>query len=105
MTVCEIVKAWLIENGYDALAGDDCGCHVEGLAPCGNISGDCVAGWWDEGIGMAVPGKMPDTEERLEQIRAEFRASGERVDALIDEALQGGDDAPRRPGPAMRRGD
>jgi hypothetical protein len=35
MMVIEIVKKYLKENGFDGLVGDDCGCGIEDLAPCG----------------------------------------------------------------------
>jgi hypothetical protein len=41
----EIVLKWLLENGYDGLAGEECGCSVYDFAPCGCIDlNECVAG-------------------------------------------------------------
>jgi hypothetical protein len=40
MTVYEIVRDWLAENGYDALRGGGCGCL---LADMPDLS--CVASW------------------------------------------------------------
>ena len=35
MTVKDIIEKYLKENGYDGLAGDECGCGMDdGLAPC-----------------------------------------------------------------------
>lgn len=34
MTVAEIVKAYLVKNGYDGLCTEDCGCGVDNLFPC-----------------------------------------------------------------------
>ncbi|MDY0339887.1 MAG: hypothetical protein RBS17_01565 [Coriobacteriia bacterium] len=47
-TVTEIVRQWLRENGYDGLCfrngGEECGCHTDTLAPCGEpFPRDCVA--------------------------------------------------------------
>ena len=43
--VREIVCAWLKERSYEGLAGDECGCGIENLMPCGGCSEDgCVAG-------------------------------------------------------------
>ena len=33
-TIREIAKQWLTQNGYEGLAGDDCGCEVDDLMPC-----------------------------------------------------------------------
>jgi hypothetical protein len=35
MKIQEIVKVWLIDNGYDGLAGEECGCGIDDLMPCG----------------------------------------------------------------------
>lgn len=45
MTVHEIVKKYLIENGYDGLYTDDCGCLVEDLMPCSCDCSYCNAGY------------------------------------------------------------
>ncbi len=47
MTVIEIVKKHLVDNGYDGLVEDDanCGCDIESLAPCDQIGENCVAGY------------------------------------------------------------
>jgi hypothetical protein len=40
MTIREIVADWLKSHGYDGLycgeVGDECGCHLDDFAPCGN---------------------------------------------------------------------
>ena len=36
MTICEIVREYLVSHGYDGLAGDNCGCTVDDLMPCGD---------------------------------------------------------------------
>jgi len=46
-----IVKQWLRDNGYDGLYNDDCGCTLDDFAPCGEICGDCVAGYITSGAG------------------------------------------------------
>ena len=43
--VHKIVKAYLIEHGYDGLCDDECGCGVDDLMTCGNYSGCCVPGY------------------------------------------------------------
>lgn len=41
----EIVNEWLKVNGYEGLAGDDCGCEVDDLMPCDEPDViHCVAG-------------------------------------------------------------
>ena len=40
MNVREIIQAYLKENGFDGLAGDDCGCYIGDLAPCSMIDLD-----------------------------------------------------------------
>jgi hypothetical protein len=41
MTVKEIIAAWLKEHGYDGLCYPECGCGIDDLIPCYNLSADC----------------------------------------------------------------
>ncbi len=46
LTVVDIVRQWLLANGYDGLyndLGDSCGCGADRLAPCVAPHGGCVA--------------------------------------------------------------
>lgn len=45
--VREIIRDYLVRNGYDGLftPDDDCGCDVDALAPCGEPYFDCAAGY------------------------------------------------------------
>lgn len=43
MRIQDIVKKWLIDNGFDGLCTDDCGCEVADLMPCGEPY-NCEAG-------------------------------------------------------------
>lgn len=36
MTVLKILEEYLKANGFDGLAGDECGCEIGDLAPCEN---------------------------------------------------------------------
>jgi len=43
-----IIIDFLKANGYDGLAGEDCGCGLADLAPCDQPYMDCAPGWrWD----------------------------------------------------------
>lgn len=44
MTVKEIIEKHLKENGFDGLAGDECGCLLEDLVSCGGPFDNCVPG-------------------------------------------------------------
>lgn len=46
-TVKEIVKEYLIANGYDGLINVDteCGCGVDALEPCGEMNSECQAAY------------------------------------------------------------
>ena len=51
MTVHEIVENYLKANGFDGLAGDNCGCQLGDLFPCCESSLDCVPAckkMWDD---------------------------------------------------------
>lgn len=47
ITTKEMIRDYLVHNGYDGLYYDDgadnCGCSIDDLMPCGEIPGDCVA--------------------------------------------------------------
>lgn len=45
MTICEIVEAWLVANGYDGLCDyeEECGCGINDLMPCGDPGMCCEA--------------------------------------------------------------
>lgn len=46
MTVKEIVKKYLEENGFDGLyASGNCACEVDDLMPCGDDSIHCEPGY------------------------------------------------------------
>jgi hypothetical protein len=51
MTVEEIVKKFLTDNGFDGLfnVDGDCACPTNFLAPCGEISNNCEPGYRVEG--------------------------------------------------------
>ena len=43
MTIRELIAKYLRDNGYDGLAGDECGCGLDDLMPCDNPL-ECVPG-------------------------------------------------------------
>lgn len=43
MKAIEMVIAKLKEIGADGLCNNDCGCGLDDIAPCGNLSLDCEA--------------------------------------------------------------
>ncbi|MCP4899712.1 MAG: hypothetical protein GY906_22330 [bacterium] len=47
MSVRDIVKKHLEENGFDGLYwwNGECGCKTDDLAPCGEIGADCEPGY------------------------------------------------------------
>jgi hypothetical protein len=45
MTCKEIIEKYLTDNGFDGLAGDECGCPIGDLTPCEIPCGDCVPGY------------------------------------------------------------
>jgi hypothetical protein len=70
----EIVKEWLVENGYDGLClpEQECGCPLRALMPCSEPSDQCQAGhkvMRDDGDWIIVVGKKA-FEERSCDVRA-----------------------------------
>ena len=46
MTVFDIITEYLKANHYDGLTdGDDCGCLLDDLMPCGCNGWDCIPGY------------------------------------------------------------
>jgi len=45
MEVLDIIKDWLKEHGCDGLCGEECGCLLDDLMPCGEGSTECQAGY------------------------------------------------------------
>lgn len=45
MNVVEMVRWFLNCHSYEGLQSGDCCCEVSDLAPCGEITGDCEAGY------------------------------------------------------------
>ena len=69
-TVREIVREYLVANGYDGLWNDDCGCPLDDFMPCDpdwKFIGDCQPGhaktWVEDG--EVVSGIGPDDEWEL----------------------------------------
>lgn len=44
MTVKDIIKKYLEDNGFDGLAGEGCGCLIEDLFCCDYVGPECVPG-------------------------------------------------------------
>ena len=46
LTVLQITQKYLFSRGYDGLySTGECCCELSDLAPCGEIQGDCRAGY------------------------------------------------------------
>lgn len=45
MNIAKIVEAWLVQNGYEGLYNDECGCEVGDLMPCDEPNINCEAGY------------------------------------------------------------
>lgn len=62
-TVDQIVRQWLLDNGYDGLVwlspGEACGCSFRdgaGLFPCGEPASECQAAYrWSDGLMYTEP--------------------------------------------------
>ena len=44
INVREIIKTYLKVNGFDGLAGDECGCQIDDLICCDEDPSNCVPG-------------------------------------------------------------
>ena len=76
--VPDMVRKWLVANGYDGLWTDaygedlECGCHVSDLFVCGDVQRGCVAahavrdGSADDDDWLMFPGKREVTDEAAE---------------------------------------
>jgi hypothetical protein len=56
MNVKEIIEKYLVDNGYDGLCGDECGCAIGDLRPCDGPNEDCVPAF------AFAPADVPDAE-------------------------------------------
>jgi hypothetical protein len=63
MTVAEIVKKYLEENGFDGLAGDECGCSKDSLFPCDFCNGDCEPAYIKKCVGEKCLNKCDAYDE------------------------------------------
>jgi len=45
MNIIQIVEQHLTSNGFDGLCGDECGCKIGDIAPCGHLLTDCFPGY------------------------------------------------------------
>ena len=69
MTVLEIVKDWLKDNGFDGLYWADdftgeetCGCDLDDFAPCGDMSPNCITAYRHKN-GLMYPTKPEASDE------------------------------------------
>jgi len=49
MNVFQIIKKYLIDNGYDGLCTEECGCAIDDLAACGRDFSYCKPGYRVDG--------------------------------------------------------
>ena len=45
MNVKKIVAKYLMENGFEGLCADECGCLLDDLIPCDDYMGHCEPGY------------------------------------------------------------
>jgi hypothetical protein len=75
MTVREILRYWLTENGYDGLAGDDCGCGITDLFVCESCPDDCVPAHQATDAEIVAAGEDP------EDVRGHYWVAGKKGSA------------------------
>ena len=68
MTVYEIVEKYLVDNSYDGLCNDECGCPLGDLMPC-----------YSQGVIECVPGYRISAAEA----RKRFHGTFEHCDYII----------------------
>lgn len=87
MTAKEALIEYMKANGYDGLAGEECGCHLDNLVPCGEMGvcltdcelghtapcprdGNCECDPEDKDATHIMPGRKPDADYLRRQIPA-----------------------------------
>jgi hypothetical protein len=50
MTVIEIVKNYIEENGFDGLCNEDCGCMLGDIPLCGDPFYDCIPAYFHDSL-------------------------------------------------------
>ncbi len=68
MTVSEIVAKYLLENGYDGLCCDGCGCSIADLFVCENMNPSCQPAYAHRGQCKTCTGKCDAYEDGLELV-------------------------------------
>lgn len=65
-TVVEIVKKYLVDNGYDGLYSEDynCACTLDNFRWCGEYMGQCTPGYAQKTAGGIGPPIGPKRETK-----------------------------------------
>ena len=91
MNVKQIVESWLRNHKYDGLCNKECGCRMGDLAPCGEISEECVAGYMattDEGwIIWPAPPTILDEKRKDPEFAAMYKEESAKI-AKSERALE-----------------
>jgi hypothetical protein len=45
MNCAQIIKSYLVENGFEGLFCDNCGCDLDDLMPCDSVCSECTPGY------------------------------------------------------------
>lgn len=88
MNVKEIIKKYLMENGYNGLCCEDCGCFINDLIPCDDVCDHCVPGYEDitpEGLRLIITeGGRNGTDKYMS---GSFQVSKEKSKKSLEEAF------------------